>query len=86
MAEPRVFLDDTQRRHLDRVRCPITVACGDVESLEFQRQAMDFARALHATAYPAELIRIAGANHFEVLDRLARPDGELARAALAQMR
>jgi arylformamidase len=63
-------------RHLDRVRAPITVAYGERESPEFQRQARDFAAALGV-----EPIRVAGDNHFEILGRLG-PGGELARVAL----
>ena len=64
-------------RHLDRVRCPIAVAHGGRESPEFQRQAREFAKALGVAP-----IRLDEANHFEILGRLGRADGELARAAL----
>jgi arylformamidase len=73
------------QRHLDRIRCPLTVACGERESPEFQRQARDFAAAVRATGRPVELIRVDGANHFEMLDLLGAKDGLLARVALAQM-
>lgn len=69
-------------RHLDRVRGPITVAYGGRESPEFQRQAREFAAALRATSHPGTLIRVPDDNHFEILGRLGRADGELGRAAL----
>ena len=37
-------------RHLDRLRCPITVAYGSKESPEFQRQGRTFAAALGRAA------------------------------------
>ncbi|MEJ0068491.1 MAG: hypothetical protein WDO24_06930 [Pseudomonadota bacterium] len=33
-------------RHIDRIVCPLLVACGTAESPEFQRQAHAFAAAL----------------------------------------
>jgi len=69
-------------RHLYRVRGPITVAYGERESPEFQRQARDFAGALRAASHRVELICAPGDTHFEILGRLGRADGELSRAAL----
>src|SRR5688572_21354161 len=43
-------------RHLDRLHGPVTVAYGDRESPEFQRQARDFAAALRAASHRVELI------------------------------
>lgn len=73
------------QRHLDLVRCPVTVAHGERESPEFVRHARDLAAALRATRYPSELIPVAGLNHFEVVETLGRQDGLLLRAALRQM-
>ena len=72
-------------RHLDRLRGPITVAYGDRESPEFQRQARDFAAALRAASHRVELICAAGDNHFEILGRLGRADDALGRAALRSL-
>ena len=73
-------------RHVGRVRCPITVALGDRESPEFQRQGHAFAAALEAgSEFPSELIVLEGVNHFEVAETMNRPDGTLGRAALRLM-
>ena len=73
------------QRHLDRLRCPITLAYGGAESPEFQRQAREFAGALRAASRPVELLYADGVNHFDMLDLLGAKDGLLARAALRQM-
>ena len=70
-------------RHVDRVRCPITVALGDRESPEFQRQGHAFAAALKAgSKFSSKLIVLEGVNHFEVAETMNRPDGTLGRAGL----
>jgi arylformamidase len=73
-------------RHVDRVRCPVTVAYGSLETPEFQRQSRAFAAALKAgSKFPSELIVLEGVNHFEVAVTMNRPDGVLGRAALKLM-
>jgi arylformamidase len=52
-------------RHLDRVRCPILVACGDKESPEFQRHGRTFVPALQDVGKEASLFMIPNSNHFE---------------------
>jgi arylformamidase len=73
------------QRHLERLRCPITVAYGGHESPEFQRQAREFTAALRAASRPVELVYAEGVNHFDMLDLLGAKDGPLAHAALRQM-
>jgi arylformamidase len=73
------------QRHTGRIRGPVTVAYGERESPEFQRQARDFAATLDASRRPSRLLRIDALNHFEVLDALGQANGLLARAVLAQM-
>ena len=72
-------------RHLDKVACPVAVAFGRHESDEFKRQGRDFAAALQRRDSPVQLIEADGANHFEVINTLAKPTGLLGRVALAQM-
>jgi arylformamidase len=72
-------------RHIDRLNCPITVAYGDCESPEFQRQNRDFAAAVKAAGKPVELLEAKGYNHFEIAETLANPFGLLGRAALKLM-
>jgi arylformamidase len=72
-------------RHIDRVACPVVVGFGERESDEFKRQARDFAAALAGRGGDAELIEGAGLNHFEIINTLASPTGQLGRLALHQM-
>ena len=85
------FTDDviarfSSQRHLDQLRCPVTVVYGTYETPEFQRQNREFAAALSAAGKPVELHVAAGYNHFEVMETLANPYGFVGRAALARMR
>ena len=64
-------------RHAARIRCPVTVAWGERESPEFDRQSREFAAALKAPTLLG-----AGVNHFEVIETLADQSSPLARAAL----
>ena len=73
------------QRHLDKVRAPLIVAYGTLETPEFQRQSRDFAEALRAAGKPVRLLVAQGYNHFEIIETLASPYGLLGRAALEQM-
>jgi len=73
------------QRHLDKIRCPVTLAYGSLESPEFQRQSKDFAAALRQAAKPVQLLVGEGYNHFEMLETLGNPYGLLGRAALQLM-
>lgn len=72
-------------RHLDRVRCPVTVAIGGRETPEFRRQAHAFAAALAQRRAAVELIDLPPFNHFELPETLADPTAPLTRAALRQL-
>jgi len=74
------------QRHLQRLNAPVIVACGSLETPEFQRQARDFAAALETAGKPVRLIVCEDYNHFEIKETLASPYGLLGRAALEQMR
>jgi len=85
------FTDATEdalspQRHLERIRAPLTIVYGSLETPEFQRQSKDFADALTRAGKPAEIIRAEGYNHFEVTETLANPYGVLGRAVLAMMK
>lgn len=81
-----VKLDDAMEdalspiRHVDRIRCPVTVGCADGDSNEFQRQAEEFASALKA-----EFFKVKGVNHFEIVETLADPASPVCRAALKML-
>src|SRR6516164_9527128 len=74
------------QRHLDRIRCPVTLLHGTLETPEFQRQTRDFAAALKAAGKPVRLIVADGYNHFEIGETLNNPYGPFGRAALETMR
>jgi arylformamidase len=71
------------QRQIGRLQAPLIVACGTLESPEFQRQARDFAAA--AAGKRVEVLFADRYNHFEILETLASPYGLLGRAALTQM-
>jgi arylformamidase len=84
------FTDDMEQalsppRHLDKLRAPVIVANGTLETPEFQRQARDFAEAVKAAGKPVQLLVGEGYNHFEIIETLANPYGLLGRAVLGQM-
>ncbi len=74
------------QRHVGRVKAPITLVYGSLETPEFQRQSRDFADALTRAGKSAEIIRAEGYNHFELAETLGNPYGPLGRALLAQMK
>lgn len=73
------------QRHLDKLRTPVIIAHGTLESPEFQRQARDFAAAVKAAGKPVRLIVGEGYNHFELPETLGNPFGLMGGAALEQM-
>jgi arylformamidase len=72
-------------RHIDRIDASLVLACGTLESPEFERQSRAFAAALQTAGKPVELLVAQHCNHFEVLETLANPCGLLGRAVLEQM-
>ncbi|CAN5755963.1 alpha/beta hydrolase [soil metagenome] len=72
-------------RHIDRLRVPVVVAVGSLETDWFQRRAREFVTAVQAAGRSARLLVADGYNHFEVVETLANPYGAVGRAALEQM-
>ena len=68
-------------RHLDRVRCPLVLGIGAMESPEFQRQGRDFSAALTKAGKPHRFIVAEATNHYEMLESLHNPFGIYGRAA-----
>jgi len=73
------------QRHLERIRTPLILTYGTLETPEFQRQSRDFAAALTAARKPVRLLVGKGYNHFETQESLANPYGFMGRAALEMM-
>jgi arylformamidase len=64
-------------RHIDKIRCPVTVGWAEKEAAEFARQSREFAEKLGAPTIVGS-----GLNHFEIVETLADPRSPLGRAAL----
>lgn len=73
------------QRHLARIRAPVTLIYGSLETPEFQRQSREFAAALRAAGKAAELIVAEHYNHFEIAETMGHPYGPVGRAILTQM-
>jgi arylformamidase len=65
-------------------RSPLIVAVGGAESEEYLAQSQDLVDAWSSQISATPLI-VPEANHFSILDHLAKPTAPLHRAALAQM-
>jgi len=63
--------------HLPLGSKPLIVAYGGDELLELQRQSETYAAARARAGLPGRLVRLAGHNHFTILDELANPAGVL---------
>src|SRR5258706_1543998 len=74
------------QRHLERIRTPLVLTHGSLETPEFQRQTREFHAALVAAGKPAQLIVGRGYNHYETQETLGNPYGFIGRAALALMK
>lgn len=64
--------------HLPASSPPLTLACGGGELPELQRQSEEFAAARARADLPGRLVRLAGHNHFTILEELAHAEGALA--------
>jgi acetyl esterase/lipase len=63
--------------HLPPVSKPLIVAYGGDELAELQRQSETYAAARARAGLPGRLVRLAGHNHFTILDELANSAGSL---------
>jgi hypothetical protein len=63
----------------------LLVAYGTRELPELCRQSIEYARAWTERGLPGRLLPVDGADHFTILDALARPDGVLMQALLAML-
>jgi len=70
-------------RHLPATAGELVVAYGTHELPEFCRQSIEYARAWTELDFPGRLLPVDRADHFTILDSLARAEGALTRALLA---
>jgi arylformamidase len=73
------------QRHLERIRAPIVLVHGTLETPEFQRQSREFAAALRAAGKSVELVVAEHYNHFEIAETMGNPYGVVGREILRQM-
>ncbi len=71
--------------HLPAIAGELVVAYGTRELPELCRQSIDYGRAWTARGLPGHLLPVDGANHFTILEALARPGCELAKALCAML-
>jgi arylformamidase len=76
----------SSQRHIDKLRAPITVTYGTLETPDFQRQSRDFAAAVKAAGKPAQLVEAPNYHHLEMAESLGNPYGPNGRAALGMMK
>jgi arylformamidase len=69
-------------RHVDSIKCPVTVGWAQEESAEFLRQSKEFASVLRSSGKLSECLEGKNLNHFEILETMADPRSPLGRAAL----
>jgi len=72
-------------RHVERIRCPITVSWAEHEAAEFARQSRDFSRELESHGKLEAVILGKNQNHFEIIETLADPRSPLGSAALRML-
>jgi acetyl esterase/lipase len=65
--------------HLPPMAGELIVTYGTNELPELQRQSIGYAQAWVEQGLPGHLLPVDGANHFTILETLARPDGILAQ-------
>ncbi|UEM06104.1 alpha/beta hydrolase [Skermanella rosea] len=75
------ILTESPIRRLPPVPIPVVAAVGGAESEEFRRQSRAYADALRAEESTADVLEVAGRDHFTILDDLADADGPLWREA-----
>ncbi|MGV3635467.1 MAG: alpha/beta hydrolase, partial [Pseudorhodoplanes sp.] len=81
-------LTDEEIRNLSPLRLPpvhkpMTIAYGTAELPTLVNDSCRLHAMRMAAHAEGDLLPIAGANHFDILDHLSDPQGELTRAALA---
>jgi arylformamidase len=81
----KTLQDLSPQRHLPHFNMPITLLCGEQESPEFKRQALEFAQSLSDRNAHLQLVWGQGLNHFEMLKSFATPDGVMSQALIALM-
>ena len=72
-------------RHLPATAGELVVAYGSRELPELCRQSIEYGRVWIERALPGRLLPVDDADHFTILEALARPEGVLTQALLAML-
>ncbi len=83
--DERLEHDYSPIRHIDKIRCPVSVAWAEHEAAEFARQSREFSEKLRQAGKLQAAIVGEGQNHFEIVETLADPRTPLGRAALSML-
>ncbi|CAM3641462.1 alpha/beta hydrolase [Polynucleobacter brandtiae] len=70
---------------LDKVRVPILISWGALESPYMQQQSAAWAKKLQSVGRLAGVYKVAGTTHYEMSDQLNSSSTQLAKATLAMM-
>jgi arylformamidase len=71
--------------HIPSRAVELAITYGTAELPELCRQSIEYARAWLGRGLPGQLLPVDGANHFTILESLARPDGALTRAFIKML-
>ncbi len=82
---PKTLEDLSPQRHLQHLKMPTALLCGEQESPEFKRQALEFSQSLLDKHADLHFSWGQGLNHFEMLQSFASPDGVMSKALLHLM-
>lgn len=83
--DSKTIQDLSPQRHLQHFNMPIALLCGEQESPEFKRQALEFAQNLSGRHGSLQLFWGQGLNHFEMLKSFASPDGLMSKVLIELM-
>ena len=73
------------QRHLERIVAPVVLLYGTRETPEFQRQSIDFDKALRDSGKSSRLVVAQEYDHFELKETLANPYGPYGQAVISQI-
>ena len=73
------------QRHLERIGAPVVLLYGTRETPEFQRQSIDFDKALRDSGKSSRLVVAEEYDHFELKETLANPYGPYGQAVMSQV-
>jgi arylformamidase len=82
---PAEVLELSPGLHAGRISCPVIIAYAEHDTDEFQRQSREYAAALDKAGRLGRLMRMAGVNHFELMESFGDPGHPLVHAIFDQM-